>query len=164
MSSSAHFTTGWRLSQLIHDGNSLTFSTSSRLSTQWISQALTLGVRSQSQSQSQSYFTTGGLQPMISSWRQVSWGSRPEYFFQLNPCRHSPLWPKYGLVSYEYAWPSSSVRMAHIVCCWKFFHLLSIQVLCQSRHCIADHAYLTYLMLERQLSHLNGRKLDHLQV
>jgi hypothetical protein len=28
----------------------------------------------------------------------------------------------------------------------------------------ADHAYLTYLMLQRQLSHLNGRKLDHHQV
>jgi hypothetical protein len=30
--------------------------------------------------------------------------------------------------------------------------------------CTADHAYCTYLMLQRQLSHLNGRKLDHRQV
>jgi hypothetical protein len=32
------------------------------------------------QSQSQSNFTTGGLPPMSSSWRQVPWGSRPENF------------------------------------------------------------------------------------
>jgi hypothetical protein len=38
------------------------------------------------------------------------------------------------------------------------------QVLCQYRLYRADHAYLTYLMLQRQLSHLNGRKLDHRQV
>jgi hypothetical protein len=63
MSSSAHVTTGWRLSQLTHDGNSLMFSTSSRLSTRWLSHALTLAVRSQSLS----YFTTGSLQPMTSS-------------------------------------------------------------------------------------------------
>jgi hypothetical protein len=28
----------------------------------------------------------------------------------------------------------------------------------------ADHAYLTYLMLQQQLSHLNGCKLDHHKV
>jgi hypothetical protein len=39
-----------------------------------------------------------------------------------------------------------------------------IQVLCQPRICKADHAYLTYLTLQRQLSHLNGRKLDRRQV
>jgi hypothetical protein len=27
-----------------------------------------------------------------------------------------------------------------------------------------DDAYITYLMLQRQSSHLNGRKLDHRQV
>jgi hypothetical protein len=36
-----------------------------------------------------------------------------------------------------------------------------MQVLCQSRLCKADHAYIKYLMLQRQLSQLNGRKLDH---
>jgi hypothetical protein len=35
----------------------------------------------QSQSQSQSYFTTGGLPPISSSWRQAPWGPRPEFFF-----------------------------------------------------------------------------------
>jgi hypothetical protein len=58
---------------------------------------------------------------------------------------------------------SSSVRIAHIACYWKFFLLHYTQVLCQSR-LYRDHAYLTYLMLQRQLSHLNGRKLDHRQV
>jgi hypothetical protein len=33
-----------------------------------------------------------------------------------------------------------------------------------SRLCKADDVCLTYLMLQWQLSHLNGRKLDHRQV
>jgi hypothetical protein len=37
-------------------------------------------------SQSQSYFTTGGLPPISSSWRQAPWDSRPASIFQLNPC------------------------------------------------------------------------------
>jgi hypothetical protein len=41
---------------------------------------------------------------------------------------------------------------------------LYIQVLCQYRLCKADHAYLTCLMLQRQLSHMNRRKLDRRQV
>jgi hypothetical protein len=41
------------------------------------------------QSQSQSYFTTSGLAPISSSWRQAPWDSRPDPFFQLNPCGHS---------------------------------------------------------------------------
>jgi hypothetical protein len=45
----------------------------------------------QSQSQSQSHFTTGGLPPISSSWRQAPWDSRPGFFFlQLSPCGHSP--------------------------------------------------------------------------
>jgi hypothetical protein len=43
-----------------------------------------------SQSQSQSCFTTGGIPPISSSWRRVPWDSRPEFFFQLNTCGHSP--------------------------------------------------------------------------
>jgi hypothetical protein len=42
-------------------------------------------------SQSQSYFTTGGLPPVSLSWRQAPWDSRPAFFFfQLNTCCHSP--------------------------------------------------------------------------
>jgi hypothetical protein len=35
-----------------------------------------------------------------------------------------------------------------------------IRVLPQCRLCKADNLYPTYLMLQRQLSHLNGRKLE----
>jgi hypothetical protein len=39
-----------------------------------------------------------------------------------------------------------------------------MQVLCQSRLCEVHHVYLTYLMLQWQLSHLNSRKLDRHKV
>jgi hypothetical protein len=55
----------------------------------------------------------------------------------------------------------SSVCITHIACYWKFFLLHYIQVRSQYRLCRADHACLTYLMLQRQLSHLSDRKLDH---
>jgi hypothetical protein len=40
-------------------------------------------------SQSQSYFTTGGLPPIRSSWRRAPWDSRPDFFSQMNTCSHS---------------------------------------------------------------------------
>jgi hypothetical protein len=42
------------------------------------------------QSQSQSYFTTGGLPPISSSWRQVPWDLRPDILFQRNSCGNTP--------------------------------------------------------------------------
>jgi hypothetical protein len=75
-----------------------------------------------------------------------------------------PLWREDGFVSYKYPWPLSSICIAHIACYWKLFLLNYAQVLCQYRLCKADHAYLTYLMLQRRVSHLNGRALDHRQV
>jgi hypothetical protein len=54
---------------------------------------------------------------------------------------YHPLWWEDGFVSYEYAWPLSSVHIAHIAWYWKCFLLQCIQVLCQSRHCKADNAY-----------------------
>jgi hypothetical protein len=47
--------------------------------------------RPKRQSQNHSYFTTVGLPPISSSWRQVPWDSRPEIFFflQLNSCGQS---------------------------------------------------------------------------
>jgi hypothetical protein len=43
------------------------------------------------QSQSQSYFMTGGLPPISSSWRQAPWDTRLEISFpQLNSCGNSP--------------------------------------------------------------------------
>jgi hypothetical protein len=59
---------------------------------------------------------------------------------------------------------SSSVRIAHVAFYCKFLLVHYIQILCQYRLCKADHAFLAYLMLQRQLNHLNGRKLDHRQV
>jgi hypothetical protein len=40
--------------------------------------------------QSQSYFTTGGLPPISSSWHRTPWESSAEFFFQLNTCGHCP--------------------------------------------------------------------------
>jgi hypothetical protein len=42
-------------------------------------------------SQSQIYFTSGGLPPISSSWRQAPWDSPPVFFSsQLNTCLYSP--------------------------------------------------------------------------
>jgi hypothetical protein len=81
--------------------------------------------------------------------------------FQLNPSSHSP----YITSPLTRGWIClaflSSVRIARMACYWKFYLLHCEQVLCQSRLCSADHAYFTYLMLQRQFSHLNDHKLDH---
>jgi hypothetical protein len=65
-----------------------------------------------------------------------------------------------GGFSYEYARPfvKGTYRTYSMLL---FFRLHYIQTFCQYRLCKADHAYLTYLMLQRQVSHLNGHKLDH---
>jgi hypothetical protein len=34
--------------------------------------------------------TTGGLPPINSAWSQAPWDWRPDFFFQLNTCSHSP--------------------------------------------------------------------------
>jgi hypothetical protein len=125
----------------------------------------------ESQSQSQSYFTTAILLPISSSWLQTSWGSRPE-FLQLSPCGHSPyVTPSLTRGRVCLLWIDLAmlrVRIAYVyifvTCYWEFFILHYIHTLCQSRLCKADHAYLTYLMLQREVSHLNGRKLDHRKV
>jgi hypothetical protein len=47
--------------------------------------------QTQSHSQSQSYFMTGGLPPISSSWRQAPWDSQHNNFiFRLNTCDYSP--------------------------------------------------------------------------
>jgi hypothetical protein len=76
-----------------------------------------------------------------------------------------PLWREEGFVSYEYAWLLSSLGIAHIVrMLLKILPCALYKVLCQSCFWKEHHAYLTYLMLQRQLSHLNGRKIHHRQV
>jgi hypothetical protein len=42
------------------------------------------------ESESQSYFATGGLPSIGSSWRQTTSDSRQVFFFQLNTCGYSP--------------------------------------------------------------------------
>jgi hypothetical protein len=90
--------------------------------------------------------------------------SMSEIFSQLNSCGNYP----FNILSDEkmgsslisvlgFSW---SVHFAHITCYWNFILLLYTQFLCQYWLYRADHAYVTYLMLQRQLSHLNGRKLD----
>jgi hypothetical protein len=49
------------------------------------------------------------------------------------------------------------LHIQHVIENWSFY---TTQVPCQYRLYRADHAYLTYFMLQRQLNHLNGRKLD----
>jgi hypothetical protein len=54
----------------------------------WLTRSLTNQQNStqptQSQSQSQSYFTTGGLPPISLSWRQAPWDPRRGIFFSSN--------------------------------------------------------------------------------
>jgi hypothetical protein len=85
-------------------------------------------------------------------------------FFQLNLYGHNPYIlsdEKMGLSVINMLDLSSNVRIAHIASSWNFILLHYTQVLWQYRLCRADHAYLT---LQRQPSHLNGRKLDHRQL
>jgi hypothetical protein len=94
--------------------------------------------------QSQTYFTTGGLPTVSSSWRQPLEDHDQRFFsLQLNPCCHS----HYVTSSMTTGWvcvlwigfasPLSSVRIAYIACYWEFFLVHYIQVLCQSSLCKA---------------------------
>jgi hypothetical protein len=91
-----------------------------------------------------------------------------QIFLQLNPCEHSP----YVTSSLTRRWVCLLwICLAFVKCTYRTYSLLlkiltfalyasplSVEAL-QSRSC-----YLTDLMLQRQFSHLNGRKLDHGQV
>jgi hypothetical protein len=68
----------------------------------------------------QIYFTTGGLVPISSSWRQAAWGSRPEIFFFNTTLavvilmKHS-LWRKDGFVSYsDYSFLFNNIHMISV--------------------------------------------------
>jgi hypothetical protein len=112
---------------------------------------------SQSQRQSQNYFTTDGLPPISSPWRQAPWDPRPEIFSNwtlavIVLCNILSD-EKMGLSLMNMLGLSSSIHFTHIACYWNFFLLHYTQVLCQYRLWKADHAYLAYLMLQRQLTH-----------
>jgi hypothetical protein len=93
--------------------------------------------------QSQSYFTTGSLPQISSSWCQAPWDSRRDLFFFfffgnwnlvfIIRMEH-PSWREDGFVSYilDILALSSSLLIAHIACYWKFFFLYytHIKVLC----------------------------------
>jgi hypothetical protein len=96
------------------------------------------------------------------SWRQAPWDSWPEFFsLRLNHYDHSP----YGTSSLMRRWVSllwiclgfRQVYVSHIQYVIENSSLCTIYVFCQYRSCKADHAYLVYIMRQRQFSHLNGR-------
>jgi hypothetical protein len=83
------------------------------------------------------------------------------FFLQLNPSCHSLYDEIMNLSLVNMLGLLSSVRIALIACYCKFFLVHCIQVLCQYMLYKADHVYLRYFILQRQLSNLNGRKLGH---
>jgi hypothetical protein len=111
--------------------------------------------------------------PVSSSLRQSPWDSRSKssFFFQLNPYGHS----SYVTSSLTRRWVhllwirlASQVYVSHIQhvmenssCCTIYKSSVSTDF---AKQIMPILLYLTYLMLQRQLSHLNGRKLDHRQV
>jgi hypothetical protein len=69
--------------------------------------------RSQSQSQSHSYFTTSGLPPNSFSWRQAPWESRPVILFcswtlAIIFLMQLPLWREEWSVVYNCCWSSET--------------------------------------------------------
>jgi hypothetical protein len=116
---------------------------------------------STTQNQSQGCFTSGGFAPIRSSWRQAPRDSRPDDSFQVNPCCSS----SYVTSSLTRGCISLFVKCKYRTkCMWlKFFLVHYKQVFCQSRLCKADHVYLTYHMLQRQLCHLTACKLDQVK-
>jgi hypothetical protein len=59
----------------------------------------------------ESYFTTGGLSPINSSWRQAPWHSRPVILFSywivtVIALMQNPLWRQDGSVVYNWCWVS----------------------------------------------------------
>jgi hypothetical protein len=94
-----------------------------------------------------------------------------DFVLQLNPCVLSPYVTstlrrgRVSLVRICLAFRQVYVlHILYIACYWTFLLFQYIQVLCQYGLCKTDHTYLTYLMLQRQLSHLNRLKLDHHQL
>jgi hypothetical protein len=107
----------------------------------------------QLKSHSQSYFTTGRLLPISSSWHQAPWGSWPDSFWgvvggTLNLSSHSP----YVTSSLTRRWIFLLwIGFAFVKCMYithrmllKIFLMRYIQVLCQSRLRKACLSYLSY--------------------
>jgi hypothetical protein len=110
---------------------------------------LTPDGKSRSQSQIQCYFTTSGLPPIISSWRQAPLDPRTEIFcswtLAVIVLTQHPLWQEDGFVSYEYAWPFVKLTYRTYVIEMSLFcttHKSSVQAL-QSRLCLSYVSYST---------------------
>jgi hypothetical protein len=98
----------------------------------------------------------------------VSSSAERTVYLQLNPCSHGPYVTS--------SMPRGRVCLLRICSAFCQEYVLHIQHITdnpsfctiykssQSWLCKADHAHLTYLMLQWQLGHLNGCKLDHRQV
>jgi hypothetical protein len=109
-------------------------------------------IRPQLKSQSQSYFATGGLPPITSSWRQAPWDPRYIYLFNWTLAvivfMQRRLWREDGLVSYEYAWPfvkcmyHTYSMLLRILPFALYTNLLSVEAL-QSRSCLSYVSYAT---------------------
>jgi hypothetical protein len=120
-------------------------------------------------SQSQSYFTTGCLSPSVRHGVKLLETNDKRFFPLTEPLLYSSLCntfsnEKMDLSLMNMLGLSASARIALWHVTEKMLLLHYTQFLCQYRLCRAYHAYLPYLMLQRQLNHLNGRKLDHLRV
>jgi hypothetical protein len=90
--------------------------------------------------------------------------TRVIFILQLNSCGHSPCVTSsltricLAFVKCKYRTCSMLLKVT------EHSPLYNIQVLCHFRLCKADHAYLIYLLLRRQLGLLNGCKFDRRQV
>jgi hypothetical protein len=85
------------------------------------------------------------------------------FFLQLYHCGHS-LYVTSSLTRKWVCllWTCLAFRQMYISFIWHlieyFFLLHCTQVLCQNRLCRADHAYLTYLMLQRLITYQHGSR------
>jgi hypothetical protein len=103
----------------------------------------------QSKSKS-SYFTTGGLPLISSSWRQAPWDPWPETFFRWTltviVLKLHPLWWEDRFFSYKYAWPFVKCtyhtygRLLKILPFALYTSPLSVQALL-SRSCLSYVSY-----------------------
>jgi hypothetical protein len=90
------------------------------------------------------------------------------FFLQLNSCGHS----SYVTSSLTSGWVWLLWIVSALVECRHRTYSMSLKILpfalytspLWAQDCKADHAYLTYLLLQRQRSHLNGRNLGRRQV
>jgi hypothetical protein len=74
--------------------------------------------------QSQTYFTTGGLARISSSWLQVPWDSWPEFFFfffwKLNPCDHN----LYITLPLSRGWVLLWISLVFVQCTYRIYNKL----------------------------------------